>query len=354
MRRLLPALIAIATTAPAGCYLSHVRLADDAGSEDALIDSVDFDAEIDVPVDLIDEDLAGCHDRTFDVSTGHPDVIVLMDRSYSMEDDFWGPASDAVNDILDQWEHQVAFGLAVFPSSLCTYGSFQCVPTNWVEVHPELDNAADVRDALVAQCCCGGTPLAPSLDFVGRYFEDLDDGRSHHVLLVTDGAPNCNPDLDAGSCVCTATDACVGEVLNCLDDVRTVSSAAALYDAGVPVHVLGLSEAAIRWSWVMDDIAEAGGTTEAVLAEQPEAIAAAMESIAGDVAPCRFELLPGEVVDPDDTTFLVDGVEVPHDPTHTDGWDWFNAWTVDFHGPACDRIVAGDVETVTARINCES
>ena len=79
-----------------------------------------------------------------------------------------------------------------------------------------------------------------------------------------------------------------------------------------------------------------------------------MDGIAGDVAPCRFELVPGEVVDPSAVYFLVDGVEVPRDPGRTDGWDWVNAWTVDFYGPACDRIVEGGVSVVTARINCEA
>ncbi len=339
--------LALALVTVAGCYRSYARQAVD----DAATDTV-LDFAIDPGVDGLEE----CHDRTFDVSQGHPDVLILMDRSNSMASEFWRPASAAVEDITGIWDGQIAFGFAVFPSTLCSYGAFMCIPTTSVDVPPTLGTSGDISMALSDACCCGGTPLAESLEFVGRYLGSLHDGRPHHVLLVTDGAPNCNPDLDRSTCTCTGDTCSTYDTnsLNCLDDLRAVDAASGLFAAGIPLHVLGISEAALYWSWVMDDLASAGGTGRAVLAEEPGVVHEAMESIAGDVAPCRFELIPGEVVDPADTTFYVDGVPVEWDPTHTNGWDWFNPWTVDFHGPACDLIVEGGVDTVTARINCEA
>jgi hypothetical protein len=332
-----------------GCYRSYDRRADDdvTTDPDVLADTI-LDPDL-------EEGFEECHDRVFDVSQGHPAVLILMDRSNSMAEDYWRPARDAVEGILDQWDDQIAFGLAVFPGRLCSYGAFMCLPTTSVDVHPGLGTSSSVHDALSDACCCGGTPLAESLDYVGRYLAGRTDGLTYHVLLVTDGGPNCNTSLNRFSCVCTS-DTCSTydtDSLNCLDNVRAVDSAAALKASGFDVHVLGISAAAVEWSWVMDDLAEAGGTGEAVLAEQPDAIRAAVEGMAGDVAPCRFQLLPGEVVDPANTHFYVDGELVPHDPTHTDGWDWVDLWTVDFHGPACDMIVEGGVTTVTARVNCE-
>jgi hypothetical protein len=330
-----------------GCYRSYARRA----GEDASVDSAP-DFSIDPGTDEFEE----CHDRIFDVSRGRPDVLILMDRSTSMSDGgYWTPARLAVEDIVTRWGYQIAFGFAVFPSRLCMSGSsFLCTPTTSIDVETTPDSAAAIEDALVGACCCGGTPIAESLDFVGRYYRGLDDGHAHHLLLVTDGAPNCNPDLDRFTCTCTYTTDLCADALNCLDDLRTVAAASDLWADDVPVHVLGIAEAAERWSWVMDAIAGAGGTGEAVLAEERERIAEAMDGIAGDVAPCRFELAPGEIRDPDAVYFLVDGVAVPHDPTHTDGWDFVNAWTVDFYGPACDRIVAGEVSVVTARVNCDA
>jgi hypothetical protein len=317
------------------------------------------DFNIDPGTDIYEE----CHDRSFDVSRGRPDVLILLDRSNSMCPDV-GPAylrhaKEAIRQIVEDWQYQITFGYTFFPSRLCVpMSSFVCTPTTSVPVDVERGNYDAILAELDRTDCCGGTPIAQSLEFAGRYFDGLDDGHAHHVLLVTDGAPNCNAGLDRFSCVCTDSgeEDCdrFEDALNCLDDLRTVEEAGALGAAGVPVHVLGLAEAALMWSFVMDDIAEAGGTEQAVLAEEPEAIAEAMDEIAGDVAPCRFELVPGEVADPDAVHFFVDGAAVPRDPTRVNGWDWVNAWTVDFYGSACDWIVEGEVYVVTARINCDA
>jgi len=353
MRRV--ALIAlVCALAQAGCYRSYFRIAED----DALTDPEMPDFAIDPGTD----EWVECHDRTFDVSRGRPDLLILLDRSNSMCTDMTRPtylaaAKDAIEDIVGTWKNQIAFGYTFFPSALCVHGAFMCTPT----IDTVVDVSAGSGDAILAALgdtdCCGGTPLADSLDFVRRYYDGLDDGHGHHVLLVTDGAPNCNAHLDRFTCVCTdsGTTSCAEweDSLNCLDDANAIAAARELADAGVEVHVLGLAEAAVMWSRVMNDIAEAGGTEDAVLAEEPEAIAEAMDGITGDVAPCRFELVPGEVADPAAVYFLVDGVEVPRDPGRVEGWDWVNAWTVDFYGTACERIVEGGVRVVTARINCD-
>lgn len=341
--------------AQAGCYRSYFRIAED----DALTDPEMPDFAIDPGTDEWEE----CHDRTFDVSRGRPDLLILLDRSNSMCPDL-GPtylrhAKDAIRDIIGTWGNQIAFGYTFFPSTLCVdMSSFLCTPTIDTAVDVASGNGEAIFEALDDTDCCGGTPLAQSLDFARRYYNGLDDGRGHHVLLVTDGAPNCNAGLDRFSCVCTDSGAAdcgrFDDALNCLDDARAIAAAAALHDAGVDVHVLGIAEAAVMWSPVMDDIAEAGGTEHAVLVEEAEAIAEAMDGVTGDVAPCRFTLVPGEVVDPSAIYFLVDGVEVARDPGHADGWDWVNAWTVDFYGPACETIVAGGASVVTARINCDA
>jgi hypothetical protein len=347
-------MLVIASIGAPACYKSYPRTSEDAEADSAL---PDFN------IDPGTDEWAECHDREFDVSQGRPDVLILLDRSNSMCPDV-GPeylrhAKDAIRGIVEEWQNQIAFGYTYFPSRLCVpMSSFICTPTTSMHVEVEPGNASAIMDALDATDCCGGTPIAESLDYTRRYYEGLADGRAHHVLLVTDGAPNCNAGLNRMTCVCTYNpdEGCVDDTdsLNCLDDVRTVEAAAALFAAGMPVHVLGLAEAAIEWSWVMDEIALAGGTEEAVLAEEAEAIAEAMNVVAGDVAPCRFELIPGEVADPEAVYFLVDGVEVDRDPRHEDGWDWVNAWTVDFYGPACDRIVEGGALVVTARINCDA
>lgn len=353
--RTIPYMLVVAITA-SGCYKSYPRT-----SEDATADTSLPDFNIDPGTDMWEE----CHDREFDVSRGRPDVLILLDRSNSMcpassgDPSYLSNAKRAVEKIVEDWQYQITFGFTYYPSRLCVpMSGFLCTPTTSMHVDVERDNATAIMTALDGTDCCGGTPIAESLDFVRRYYEDLDDGHAHHVLLVTDGAPNCNAGLNRMTCVCTYNpdEGCVDDddSLNCLDDTRTVTAAAECFAAGVPVHVLGLAEAALEWSWVMDDIAEAGGTEHAVLAEEAWAIAEAMDSIAGDVAPCRFELVPGEVADPEAVYFLVDGVEIARDPTHTDGWDWVNAWTVDFYGPACDRIVEGEVSVVTARINCDA
>jgi hypothetical protein len=96
-----------------------------------------------------------------------------------------------------------------------------------------------------------------------------------------------------------------------------------------------------------------GGTEHFYPAEDPAAILAVLEDVMSTiVVSCVFDLHPGADVDPTEVNLYIGGELVPRDPSHTDGWDYVDADTVEFFGPACERILAGEVSSVSATYGC--
>jgi hypothetical protein len=60
------------------------------------------------------------------------------------------------------------------------------------------------------------------------------------VLLLTDGAPICNPDLDPATCECSVSPCQVA--LQCIDRDRSLAKLSALTQAGIRVAVVGLGD----------------------------------------------------------------------------------------------------------------
>jgi hypothetical protein len=313
-----------------------------------------------------------CGEAPFDV-TGVPiDMLIVLDRSNSMcqtgDPSLWETMGDALTEVTAALEGRINFGLMLFPSLACSGLTNQCAAPS----APYVDVGSGGAAALIADAvdpqggvdCCGGTPSAPALAAAGIYMANIDDGLQKFVLLATDGAPNCNGDLDGSTCTCTSTQyPCDGGAnynLNCLDDAEAVAAADALHDDGTPVYVVGVGDS-LDWQSVMDAIATAGGTGDYYPASNATALAEALEAIVGEAMSCEFDIdwesLPEDVAEDQSlVNFYGDGDLIPYDEDCSggEGWMWLDEDTVLFCDESCQDLKGGTWNDVTATFGCES
>jgi len=263
-----------------------------------------------------------------------PRVLIVLDRSGSMEGERWTAAVEAIDSVTLALEERLRLGLSFFPPP----GAAECAPGG-IAVEPRVSNHSAISRALGRTLPVGGTPTSFTLDHLATMLGGPDS--RDFVLLVTDGAPNCNGTLRVESCTHTAP--MFVSNLNCLDDVRTIASAENLYSLGVPIYVVSLDS---MFPEVFDAIAAAGGTERAYPAHEPEALLGVLQEIAASLATCEFELLE-EIDDPEMLNVTIDGEEVEHG----EGWR-FGGAGVELVGESCERLRDGAGHDVVVMRDC--
>ena len=333
------------------------------GDADTDADSdADGDADADSDADT-DYDGYVCDEAAFDISLLTPDMLIVLDRSYSMgREGYWVPTLEALHMVTESLDLLIWFGLMIFPNTedpnACIGTTDQCTAPRAPVVNCASGNAEAIRTTLDDTLPCGGTPIAMSLEAGGRYLRDLTPTTGHppYIVLATDGAPNCNGGLDGTTCTCTApTGGCDPNIYNCLDDARTFSVIDSLHEAGIRVFVIGINTSA--WVETLNSMAARGGTGSAIMADDLETIVGALTEVTGAAASCEFELgSPDPSADPDLVNFYFDGEPVPLDDDGTcdNGWSWVDeAHTrVRFCGTYCEQLRSHTVAEVRATYGC--
>jgi hypothetical protein len=257
---------------------------------------------------IVDEDCPGericdargrCVDEGDDTDTEASDtdpcgdsVLLVVDRSDSMEHDGkWQKLISTFDSMLTMFGETTEFGLEVFPDDSCdadyegTEIDKVCrAPDNMtVDIGP--GTAGSIKDSLFDLGNCGGTPTSGALfkavGVVGG------SGGGVQVVLVTDGLPNCNTDLDGSSCECLLDPpgTCDSYPEHCLDLEAAEEAAAELLAAGAPVHVLAYDMAEEKMD-VMNQIAAGGGTGQARSCPDEDALGNALASIFESITDC--------------------------------------------------------------------
>jgi hypothetical protein len=307
-----------------------------------------------------------CGEAEFTIARTIPDVLIVLDRSNSMAEGvppLWDTCRNAIYDITSAMDSQIWFGLFTFPSSLptsaCAGLNNQCTAPNDVVVGVAQGTATAIKGALTNMATCGGTPTAQTLLAAKQYLQAklAPNGHAKHILLATDGGPNCNPALNALTCTCTAP-SCLFNPNNCLDDAQTYKVLDDLCAAGIKTYVIGMG-AAQALKNVLDQMAQHGCTGKPYAPTDPAAVKKAFQDIAGAVASCTFEVDCSKIQDSNLVNFYFDGKVVPRAPSHKSGWDWTKPCkgdagkgTVEFFGPDCDAIKSSTVKKVAAKFGC--
>lgn len=306
---------------------------------------------------------AACESVALTTRPGRANVLIVLDRSSSMYReagfgiegvDRWNPAVVAVRAATDALEDRVAFGLMLFANPDAPAGMTLC-SAGKLDVAPEMGTAGAIAAELTGdpnELTGSWTPTAVSLDAARGALAGL-EGRSY-VVLVTDGAPNCNSALDGRTCRCGSdTMSCADNPRLCIDADRSVAAVEGLADAGIPTFVVGYDTSA--WADVLDRMATAGGTEHRthIPVTDGASLESALEGIAGSVVSC--------VVDLDEPPFAIqyvhvtlDGADVPHESVAMGGGSWALSGdrSVELRGAACETLRDGGEHTLRVTREC--
>jgi hypothetical protein len=320
-----------------------------------------------------------------------PNLYFVVDRSASMGAPFEGSslskyytARASIVGLLRNIGHRVRYGAATFPAQIapdtCTPGQ-QIFPT--VRGDPVACAAQgtagpvllDLSMRLAGIAPDGSTPTAATLEALRPTLTELEGTTS--VVLVTDGAPNCNFDALCDVDECTLNIEMVSydgrlcdASYNCCDPTNTGSNARgycadidaseaaidALADEGIQTYVIGMPGAE-QYGTLLDRLAAAGGTargaeTDYYAVGDAEELETVLHDIGTGIAiSCSIELEEAPE-NPARVNVYFDGEIVPADDA--DGWAWDGEQHIEVHGAACDRLRSGEILEARVVFGCDT
>jgi hypothetical protein len=291
-----------------------------------------------------------CGGVAFQIEGVPPNVLILLDRSGSMNGDAdgdtrWNVAKDAIDKVTTTLGDKIRFGLATYSSCLpggCSAGSIvtPIAEGSSAEIRAFLASTVDERssdgqgltsDGKLKYLCDSGkseTSTGKSLSALVGEPSLLDAFRSNAVILLTDGKENddCRGDCD-GPC-----------------------GAKRLLTQSPPVktYVIGLGVNADA----VDAIAEAGGTSRSIPTTNLAELSNAFDQIAVSVASCDYVLTSAPPNAEDLFVFFNDDpAQVPRNDV--DGWSYAPSdRAFKFHGTACEQVKSGAAKNIDIVYGC--
>ncbi|WP_236519165.1 vWA domain-containing protein [Sandaracinus amylolyticus] len=285
-----------------------------------------------------------CASVTVDATRSTPNVLLIIDRSLSMNEDFgadsrWDTLEDALLDTPDgvifPLQSSVRFGFVMYTQSRTPSGC-----PDLISVPSALDNYDAIETEYRMHDPAGDTPTGDSIQAVLAQLDSLIDAPDQPTVFVlaTDGEPDtCEDGSD--------------EVGGRAESLAAVQAA---YGRDIRTFVISVGEDVGEDH--LQEIANAGignapdatPPAEFWVATDTAGLRAALETIVGSVVSCELTL-EGEI-DPDRAC---DGeVRLGGDPL-TCGTDWraVDENTIELLGAACDRLQSGG-EALTASFPC--
>jgi hypothetical protein len=279
----------------------------------------------------------GCEGDEYGADRVPPNVLIVLDRSDSMNEDIgggtkWEIALAAVTTLLASHGADIRFGLMLYPGTNQSCSAGMRCRDGLIEIAPA-DGTSAMIDAFLggAGTCMFGTPTAEALEQVVPYPGLEDTTRANYVLLITDGQSTCEDPIPVAATLAAET-----------PPVRTFVVG---FGSGVdPTELDGLAMAG--------GTARAGGPPFYFQADDAASLASALDTIAGSVLSCTYSLSSV----PEDVSMLyvyTDRTEVERDTAHTTGWDYDPSTnTITFYGATCDALLAGTVSNVVVTYGC--
>lgn len=337
-----------------------------------------------------------CNTETVELTGRKPTLYFILDTSGSMLDYIpkggdtkLDAAKSALTTVVKEIGHRVKYGLATFPGQNngaeirgCAAGTEAVEvregdPLECVNLPPNGPTYTSFVRKLTRIGANGGTPLSPTLNALGPNLRAREDQTA--VVLITDGAPNCNADFDceAGQCSfnrygvtlviggeeipCDNETNCCSEdttgspdaKLQCIDEGASVAEIEALSEVGIPTYVIGVLGSE-DFDDVMNELAEAGGRPRegsrkyydvGSLAELTDAMRVIGRNL---TQTCTIELEEPPIAENRFNVYF-DAELVPSDPEN--GWSLTDG-VVTLHGDACDTVESGGVDQIQLLSGC--
>jgi len=306
-----------------------------------------------------------CDEQDFRVHHELVRLMLLLDQSSSMTGSKWTQATDALRALLQNDAfYDMHFGLDAFPDGFPGFWSdcgtlcLRCrddecgtLAQPQVALAPQYVTApsiiAHMEDPDYPQFCTF-TPLVNQMAYydtgpgpAGAPELYMDDG-ANYIVVISDGE-------DEG-CFDGSPATALGEHTRSILETHDIRSFA-----------IGFGSTSGEMAAELNAIASNGGTdhTTFLHAEDGDALAAALESIASTIITCTYVLDDvSPAADPDNVNFYLDGVVVPMDEGCTEdsgsGWHWLDDehTSVEFCGDRCTAIKEGEVGSISATWGC--
>jgi hypothetical protein len=271
------------------------------------------------------EDDSACHEQTVSFEAEPPRVLLVLDRSCSMQPR-WSTAVSALREVVERRGNDAAWGLSLFPDrefDACTQGELLTPIREGAAagISQRLFDSLDPQDPAYPSGPCP-TNLVSALWQASGAFGD--EPAQRVVLLITDGWDTCEGE-DASA-----------ESVQLLEQMRT--------DKGISTYVISFPSDVSTQS--LEAFAVAGGTArEGDTAYYPtngDDLSGIVDQIVGGLR-CNYTMQ----VDPLDLPYLqvsIDGgPRVPRDPV--DGWTYDEQLDrLSFHGLSCDQLQGSSMQ----------
>lgn len=287
----------------------------------------------------------GCAEISVSVEPMIPTIVLLVDQSSSMYEDFSGETRwDALYETLmggdgtvAMLESQVRFGLTLYSSENGDEGP-QCPMLT--EVAPALDNY-DAIDAVYDPADpIDETPTGESLALVAATLADFPEPGPKAIVLATDGEPD----------TCATPNPQEGQP-------ESIQAAQDAFAAGISTYVISVGEEVGEDH--LQDVANVGVGKEIddpnpapfYIALDAGDLITAFEAIIGDFTSCEIPI-EGivELAEACEGTVMLDGMAL----TCPDDWTMLDESTIVLVGDACDTWKDGGSHAVGASWPCGS
>jgi von Willebrand factor type A domain len=296
-----------------------------------------------------------CGQTNVPIATLPPDILILQDRSLSMNQNAagstcnapgcskWSQVATAVNDVVMATQANVNWGLQFFgDGNMCGVATGAAIG-----VGP--NNYAAIQHAFAATSPGGYTPVELAVTNGAAYLAGLTDQNPKFLLLATDGLPNCTP----GAADPLADDSAGAE--------RAVAEA---FINGYSTFVVGIATSSDPTAnQTLNTMAANGGYPQSEAATSYYSISdtasleAALHQIVGLAASCTMPLNGAPITFSNVAVSVQSGagaLAVPHDTSHTNGWDYVGSpLAIEFFGTACDNLKSGAYRNVQFIYACD-
>jgi hypothetical protein len=299
-----------------------------------------------------------------------PDILIVQDRSGSMDDDQndtacrggcgakskWALVTSAINQVVSGTDTTVNWGLKFFADANAECGVNAGVPV------PVASGAGPaVAAAITGSTTANGgvnngsyTPTRAAVAAASAYLSTLTDPNSKYILLATDGLPNCPEGCTGNACTDTP---------NAMETTNVEAAITAAQTAGFKTFVVGIATTSDPdANTALNGFAMAGGEPQAGAATQyysvtdTASLVTALNAIIGITASCTISLatapagLSNVAISATDATGKI--VLVPKDPTN--GWSFDTGMkNIVINGSYCTSLQAGAYSNFVFNYACD-
>jgi hypothetical protein len=295
-----------------------------------------------------------------------PDILIIQDKSGSMDEDDngtscrngcganskWTHLTTALSTVVQNTDMTVNWGIKYFSdNNACRADAAPAVPVGAL-------NGAKVTTSIMGTRPGGNTPTRDAISTGAAYLKTLTDSNPKFLLLATDGLPNCPTgcaSMSNPSNSCTDTD-------NPDEDAAAEAAIMLAAMQGYQTFVIGIgnvttAQNTLNQFAINGGQAQTGAATSYYAATDEASLEAALNKIVGVVASCTIPLkgvpanLTNVAVSVDDASG--NPSKVPEDTTN--GWEYTDATktAILLHGMYCDSVKNGTYTNIKFVYACD-